>query len=167
MLSITSVFESASRRVAGICLCLSVLILCRCYVPEPVVDYTVTVKIFTHARLCLWTYRINASALSVIKHPTGGSGPGDKVVDHALTPVEKDRFGRFLAVFPIDSLKDRYSDPVVTGNRHYTFDIRIGDREKHVYVYYQSQKDLVRLTGEIDRLLPHQYRIYYEGTSNN
>ncbi len=167
MLSITSVSESASRRVQGICLCLSVLFLCRCYVPEPVVDYAVTIKIFTHARLCLWTYHINASALSVTRHPTGGSGPDDKVVNRTLTPAEKDRFGRFLSVFPIDSLKDRYSDPVVTGNTHYTFDIRIGAREKHVYVYYQSQKDLVRLTGEIDRIIPHRYRIYYKGTSNN
>ncbi len=131
----------------------------RCYQPEPVRDYQVTVNIFTHARLLLWSYTVTPSSVKVERFPTGG-GPGEAVVDRSLTGGEKDRIGRMLAVFPLESLEERYADGLVTGNMHYTFDIRIGSRSKSVYVYYKRQEALVRLADEIDRLLP-RYRIHY------
>ncbi len=156
------IYPRRGKRIARLfafCLLAPLLSPSRCYQPEPVRDYQVTVNIYTHARLLLWRYTVTPSSVKVERFPTGG-GPGEAVVDRSLTGGERDRIGRLLAVFPLESLEERYADGLVTGNMHYTFDIRIGERSKSIYVYYKRQESLVRLADEIDRLLP-RYRIHY------
>ncbi len=130
-----------------------------CYSIEPETDFEATVRIYTHARLLLWTYRLTPSSVVVAKHSTR-DGREEAVIRHELSDSEKTRLGRFFARFPIDTLEERYANGPVTGNMHYTFDIRISGRRKSVYVYYMKQKELAALAGEIDRLLP-RYRMHY------
>jgi hypothetical protein len=148
------------RRAAALCALPVLLLVSRCDDPGVPQDFAVTVKIFTHGTLCLWTYEVTPSAVKVTRHPTGGD-PGDTVLDRTLSGGERRRLGRLLAGFPLDSLQERYANSVVTGNRSYTFDIRSGGREKHVSVYYEPQRDLVILAGAIDELLPARFRIGY------
>jgi len=131
-----------------------------CYQPEPVMDYEVNITIYTHSRILLWTYGVSPSQITVTRHPTG-NGPGEIMIKRGLTDSEKNRIGRFLAGFPLESLEERYADDIVTGNMHYEFDIRVHNLSKHIYVYYKSQKDLAELSAEIDLLLP-KYRIGYK-----
>ncbi|MBN1532056.1 MAG: hypothetical protein JXA20_05285 [Spirochaetes bacterium] len=149
-----------SRRGLALWAAAVFMLLCRCDDPGAPPDFSVTVKVFTHERLCLWTYEVTPGRLCVMKHSTGG-GPGETVLERPLSGSERRRLGGLMAGFPLDSLQERYADTVVTGNRSYTFAVRVRDREKRVHVYYEVQDDLARLAGEIDQLLPARYRIGY------
>lgn len=123
-------------------------------------DYSVNITVYTHGTHKLWSYSVNNEAIKVIKYSTSDEKP-KTIIDRKLTKKEQADLNGFMKKFPLNKLKKKYENKTIEGEIHYIFDITKDAYKKEIYVYFYTEKNLKKLSQEIDKLIPKDYQMWY------
>lgn len=136
---------------------LSLALAAAAYVPRN--DFSVVITVYFQGTRPLWTYRLSAERISVIRHYTDGT-PDAAVLERALTVKEVKELDRFFTAFRPGELKHHYTDESIDGDSCSRYFFSINRNEREVYVCYARPPELAGLNRTINRLLPRRFRLW-------
>ena len=83
------------------------------------------------------------------------------IICKCLSLSEATEFEQYMYSFPLDTLEDEYINNDVRGEYHLEYHIKIGEKHKSIYVYFEQQKDLVALYKRLSEFVPADAKFLY------
>ncbi len=121
--------------------------------------YSVIIDIFRKGKYKKYSYRLVNTNFEALMF-TLNNDP-KVIICKNLSPSEALEFEEFLYSFPLDTLEDEYINKDVRGEYHLEYHIKIGEKHKSIYVYFQQQKDLVALYKRLSQFIPVDAKFLY------
>jgi hypothetical protein len=103
-------------------------------------------------------YYLDKRSLTVVLWDDFGS-PRKEVFSKQLTDEEASFWSKYLAKFPINKLKEDYTDDRVSDGMQRLFTIKTGSVEKNITVRNVHVKELMGLCRNLNSLLPKKMRM--------
>lgn len=124
-------------------------------------NYSVTIEIFRKGTYKIYSLQLKNGKFEAVKYTTNDDEPQIFLANKILSIEEAKDFKNFILEFPIDSLQKEYVNNMVKGEHHLIFKIKIDEKFKEIYVYFEEQQDLKELYKRIIELLPVEKRFWY------
>lgn len=89
--------------------------------------------------------------------------PPKTIVSLDLSADEVEKFEKYISSFPIDELEHSYYNKTIKGSYHLLYNLKIGNTQKEIYLYFYQQNDLVELFKRLSAFIPIDDRFSYFG----
>jgi hypothetical protein len=121
-------------------------------------SFVLKVRDFYGAEGYGFDYFLDKDSLTVVLWDDVG-GPKREILSRRLTLEEASFWSKYLAIFPVKRLKQKYSDDRVSDGMQQFFTFKTGAGEKNVTVRNVQVKELMDLCQNLNNLLPDKMKM--------
>jgi hypothetical protein len=123
------------------------------------VSFEIKISVYTKGTYKIKECCVNNNEIVVTKFFTNGELP---VVTYrkVLESEEEEKFISIISILPLKDFKKKYVNESVEGEQSIYFEIKKADFYKKIYLYFDYPPELLKLTEEVNSLLPDFQQIY-------
>lgn len=123
-------------------------------------NYSVIIDVFVKGTYKEYSYQLVNNKFKAIKYSLNNEPP-KTIISRNLTAEEAKEFEQYINSFHLEKLESKYIDENVEGEHHLVYHIKIGKKQKSIYVYFKEQNDLIELYKRLNSFIPVNDRFYY------